>query len=46
MKKNNVNVNFVEGKVDESIKKLPKMESGEPAQVISRDLNNVMLRKY
>ena len=44
LKKNNVNVNFVESKVDESIKKLPKMGSGEPAQVISRDLNNVLLR--
>ncbi len=44
LKKNNVNVNFVEGKVDESIKRLPKISSGEPAQVISRDLNNVMLR--
>jgi len=44
LKKNNVNVNFVESKVDESIKKLPKMESGEPAQVISRDMNNVLLR--
>jgi ATP-dependent Clp protease ATP-binding subunit ClpB len=39
-----VNVNFVESKIDESIKKLPKTQSGEPAQVISRDLNNVMLR--
>ena len=44
LKKNNGNVNFVESKIDESIKKLPKMQSGEPAQVISRDLNNVMLR--
>ncbi len=44
LKKNNVNVNFVEGKVDESIGKLPKMNTGEPAQVISRDLNNVLLR--
>ncbi len=44
LKKNNVNVNFVESKVDESIKKLPIMESGEPAQVISRDMNNVLLR--
>jgi len=44
LKKNNVNVNFVESKVDESIKKLPKMETGEPAQVISRDMNNVLLR--
>lgn len=44
LKKNNVNVNFVESKVDDSIKKLPKMESGEPAQVISRDMNNVLLR--
>lgn len=44
LKKNNVNVNFVEGKVDEALKKLPKTETGEPAQTISRDLNNVMLR--
>ena len=44
LKKNNVNVNFVESKVDESIRKLPKQETGEPAQVISRDLNNVLLR--
>lgn len=44
LKKNNVNVNFVESKVDEAISKLPKMSSGEPAQVISRDMNNVLLR--
>jgi ATP-dependent Clp protease ATP-binding subunit ClpB len=44
LKKNNVNVNFVETKVDESLKKLPKISSGEAAQVISRDLNNVLLR--
>ena len=44
LKKNNVNVNFVESKVDESIKKLPKVGSGEPAQMISRDMNNVLLR--
>ncbi|MEO6870575.1 MAG: ATP-dependent chaperone ClpB [Ginsengibacter sp.] len=44
LKKNNVNVNFVEGKIDEGIQKLPKITSGEPAQNISRDLNNVMLR--
>ena len=44
LKKNNVNVGFVESKVDEAIQKLPKMGDGEPAQVISRDLNNVMLR--
>ena len=44
LKKNNVNVNFVESKIDESLQKLPKMGEGEPAQVISRDLNNVMLR--
>jgi ATP-dependent Clp protease ATP-binding subunit ClpB len=44
LKKNNVNVNFVETKVDEAISKLPKMSAGEPAQVISRDMNNVLLR--
>ncbi len=44
LKKNNVNVSFVESKIDESLKKLPKISEGEPAQVISRDLNNVLLR--
>ena len=36
LKKNNVNVAFVENKVDESIRKLPKISSGEPAQVSSQ----------
>ena len=44
LKKNNVNLKFVEQKIDESISKLPKMGDGEPAQVISRDMNNVLLR--
>ncbi len=44
LKKNNVNVNFVDTKLNESISKLPKTESGEPAQMISREMNNVILR--
>lgn len=44
LKKNNVNVNFVESKIDESIQKLPKTQSGEPAQMVSRDMNTVMLK--
>ncbi|HRN56743.1 MAG TPA: ATP-dependent Clp protease ATP-binding subunit, partial [Agriterribacter sp.] len=44
LKKNNVNVSFVESKLDESISKLPRIQGGEPAQVISRDANNVILR--
>jgi ATP-dependent Clp protease ATP-binding subunit ClpB len=44
LKKNNVNVNFVESKVDEAIKKLPKVSGTEPAQTLGRDLNNVMLK--
>lgn len=44
LKKNNVNVSFVETKLDESINKLPKVQGGEPAQAISRDANNVILR--
>lgn len=44
LKKNNVNIKFVEQKLDESISKLPKMSEGEPAQTISRDLNNVLLQ--
>ena len=44
LKKNNVNVSFVENKLDEQIAKLPKMPGGEPAQNISREGNNVILR--
>lgn len=44
LKKNNVNVNFVETKIDESIQKLPKVQSGDPAQSVSRDMNSVVLR--
>lgn len=44
LKKNNVNTSFLESKVDESIAKLPKIQGGEPAQSISRDLNNVFLK--
>jgi len=44
LKKNDVNVVFVKGKVEESISKLPKSGGGEPAQSISRELNNVLLR--
>jgi ATP-dependent Clp protease ATP-binding subunit ClpB len=43
LKKNNVNVQYVEGKLEESINKLPKT-SGEAAQMIGRDLNNTLLR--
>src|SRR6478735_4449051 len=44
LKRNNVNVAFTETKIDESIAKLPKTQSGEPAQSIGRDLNNVLLK--
>src|SRR3954468_18789949 len=44
LKKNNVNVPFVESKIDEGIKKLPRTAGAEPAQVVSRDLNSVILR--
>lgn len=43
LKKNNVNLQYVEGKLDESINRLPKT-SGEAAQMIGRDLNNALLR--
>ncbi|MEJ7680568.1 MAG: ATP-dependent chaperone ClpB [Segetibacter sp.] len=44
LKKNNVNVAFVKSKVEESISKLPKVSGTEPAQTVSRDLNNALLR--
>jgi ATP-dependent Clp protease ATP-binding subunit ClpB len=43
LKKNNVNVSFVESKLDEELQKLPKVSGGEPAQAISRELNSAIL---
>lgn len=43
LKKNNVTLNLVDSKLDELLNKLPKT-SGDPAQQISRDANNVVLR--
>ncbi|MEJ8843209.1 ATP-dependent chaperone ClpB [Lacibacter sp. H375] len=43
LKKNNVTLNLVETKLDEAINRLPKT-SGEPAQSIGREANNVVLR--
>lgn len=44
LKKNNVNVGFVSSKLDEDLQKLPKVNGGDPAQSISRELNGVILR--
>ena len=44
LKKNNVNVNYVEEKLETTIQKLPKVTNGEPAHALSRDANNVLLR--
>ena len=44
LKRNNINIAFVEGKMDEAINKLPKTGGAEAAQNISRDLGNVMLQ--
>ena len=43
LKKNNVTINLLETKLEELISKLPKA-SGDAAQQISRDANNVVLR--
>ena len=44
LKKNAVNVSYVDEKLDAAIAKLPKVSGGEPAQSLSRDANNVLLR--
>ncbi len=44
LKKNNINVSYVDEKLDAAILKLPKVSGGEPAQSLSRDANNVLLR--
>jgi ATP-dependent Clp protease ATP-binding subunit ClpB len=43
LKKNNVTVNLLENKLQEAIDKLPK-SGGDAAQMISREVNNVVLR--
>ena len=44
LKKNNVNISFVEGKLQEQLNKLAKLHGGEPAQNISKDANNALMR--
>ncbi len=44
LKKNNVNVSFVETKLQEQISRMPKLQGGEPAQNIGRDANNALLK--
>jgi ATP-dependent Clp protease ATP-binding subunit ClpB len=45
LKKNNVTMNLLDSRLDESINKLPKVSSGaNPAQTLGRDANNVMLK--
>lgn len=44
LKKNNLNVSFLENKLDQSINALPKVQGSDPAQSISRDANNAVLR--
>ncbi|TDO28464.1 ATP-dependent chaperone ClpB [Sediminibacterium goheungense] len=44
LKKNNVALPLLEAKLEESLKKLPSNQQGEPAQSVSRDLNNVFLK--
>lgn len=43
LKKNNVNTNFLNAKLDEQLQKYPRA-SGEGGQFMSRDANNVLLR--
>jgi len=43
LKKNNVTINLVDSKLGELISKLPTT-TGDPAQSVSRDANNVILR--
>jgi ATP-dependent Clp protease ATP-binding subunit ClpB len=44
LKKNNVNLGYVEEKLAQSLQKLPKISGGEPAQSLSREANNLLLR--
>lgn len=43
LKKNNVSINVLHTKLKEALDKLPK-HSGEPAQTLSREANNILLK--
>ncbi len=44
LKKNSVSINQLETKLEEQLGRLPKISGTEPAQQVSREVNNVMLR--
>jgi len=44
LKKNDVNTGFITGKLEEQLKKYPKVSGTEPGQTLSRDANNALLR--
>ena len=44
LKKNGVNVQQLESRLDAQIARLPKISGTEPAQAISRDANNAVLK--
>lgn len=44
LKKNNVVIPLLETKLEEAINKLPQTQNGEPAQSVSREMNNVFLK--
>ncbi len=44
LKKNNVNIGFVEDKLNQQISRLAKLQGGEPAQAVTREVNNVILK--
>lgn len=44
LKKNDVNTVLLQSKLDETLRKYPKVTSGEPGQMLSREANNALLR--
>jgi ATP-dependent Clp protease ATP-binding subunit ClpB len=44
LKKNAVNIGQLESQLNQQMTRLPKVQGGEPAQSVSRDTNNVILR--
>jgi ATP-dependent Clp protease ATP-binding subunit ClpB len=44
LKKNEVNLNFLQARLNDILKRYPRLESGEGGQTISRDLNNALMR--
>ncbi len=44
LKKSNANLNLLQSRLEDSLERLPKQDSGDAGQMLGRDANNILLR--